>query len=85
MVKLSPRAQAALLRVLQEGEFERVGGTQTRRVDVRLVAASHEELAEAVKRGRFRSDLFYRLNVYPVQIPALRERPEDIPILVAHF
>lgn len=85
VVELSPRAQAALLRVLQEGEFERVGGTETRRVDVRLVAASHEDLSEAVKNGKFRSDLFYRLNVYPVQIPALRERTEDIPVLVAHF
>ncbi|KAI3603363.1 Positive regulator of phenol hydroxylase [Cupriavidus necator H850] len=85
VVELSPRAQAALLRVLQEGEFERVGGTETRKVDVRLVAASHEDLAEAVKSGKFRSDLFYRLSVYPVQIPALRERTDDIPILVAHF
>lgn len=74
-----------LLKVLQEGEFERVGGTETRSVDVRLVAASHEILEQAVKAGRFRADLFYRLNVYPVHIPALRERKDDIPLLVEHF
>ncbi|WP_031319303.1 sigma-54-dependent Fis family transcriptional regulator [Pseudomonas fluorescens] len=85
VAELTPRAQAALLRVLQEGELERVGGTNTIRVDVRLVAASHTDLAEAVKLGRFRADLFYRLNVYPVYIPALRERKEDIPLLVDHF
>ncbi|MFP3553963.1 sigma 54-interacting transcriptional regulator [Paraburkholderia sp. SIMBA_049] len=85
VVELSPRAQAALLRVLQEGELERVGGTETRKVDVRLVAASHEDLARAVEAGKFRADLFYRLNVFPVHIPALRERPEDIPLLIEHF
>jgi transcriptional regulator with PAS, ATPase and Fis domain len=85
VAELTPRAQAALLRVLQEGELERVGGTNTIRVDVRLVAASHTDLAEAVKLGHFRADLFYRLNVYPVHIPALRERKEDIPLLVEHF
>ncbi|MNZ94183.1 Transcriptional regulatory protein ZraR [compost metagenome] len=85
VVELTPRAQAALLRVLQEGELERVGGSEVRKVDVRVVAASHENLAEAVKVGRFRADLFYRLNVYPVHIPALRERKEDIPLLVEHF
>ncbi|MGF6900746.1 sigma 54-interacting transcriptional regulator [Paraburkholderia sp. GAS348] len=85
VVELSPRAQAALLRVLQEGELERVGGTETRKVDVRLVAASHEDLGDAVKAGKFRADLFYRLNVYPVHIPALRDRTEDIPLLLEHF
>jgi len=85
VVELTPRAQAALLRVLQEGELERVGGSETRRVDVRVVAATHANLEEAVKAVRFRADLFYRLNVYPVHIPALRERKEDIPLLVEHF
>jgi DNA-binding NtrC family response regulator/predicted hydrocarbon binding protein len=85
IVELTPRAQAALLRVLQEGELERVGGVETIRVDVRVVAASHENLADAVRDGRFRADLFYRLNIYPVEIPALRQRREDIPLLVEHF
>lgn len=85
VVELSPRAQASLLRVIQEGELERVGGTQTRRIDVRIVAATNEDLKDAVKAGRFRADLYYRLNVYPVQIPPLRERTEDIPLLVQHF
>lgn len=83
--ELSPRAQAALLRVLQEGEFERVGDTQTRKVDVRVIAATNENLDEAVKSGRFRADLFYRLNVFPVEIPPLRERKQDIPLLAEHF
>ena len=77
--------QVLLLRVLQEREFERLGGTHTLQVDVRLVAATNRDLAEDVRAGRFRSDLFYRLNVFPVHVPALRERPEDIPPLVAHF
>ena len=85
IVELTPRAQAALLRVLQEGELERVGGVETIRVDVRVVAASHENLGDAVREGRFRADLFYRLNIYPVEIPALRQRREDIPLLVEHF
>lgn len=85
VVELSPRAQASLLRVLQEGELERVGGTVTKKVDVRLVVATNENLEEAVRKGKFRADLFYRLNVYPVYIPALRERREDIPLLVEHF
>jgi formate hydrogenlyase transcriptional activator len=77
--------QVLLLRVLQEREFERLGGTSTLQVDVRLVAATNRNLPEDVRAGRFRSDLYYRLNVFPVHVPALRERPEDIPPLVAHF
>ncbi|MEY8213859.1 MAG: sigma-54-dependent Fis family transcriptional regulator [Colwellia sp.] len=85
VIELSPRAQASLLRVLQEGELERVGDTRTRQVDVRVVAATNENLEIAVKEGRFRADLFYRLNVYPIHIPPLRERTEDIPLLSEHF
>ncbi|MGB0282736.1 MAG: sigma 54-interacting transcriptional regulator [Neptuniibacter sp.] len=85
VIELSPRAQAALLRVLQEGELERVGDNQTRNIDVRVVAATNESLEEAVKEGRFRADLYYRLNVYPINIPPLRERPEDLPMLIEHF
>lgn len=85
VIELSPRAQAALLRMLQEGEFERVGDYQSRKVDVRIVAASNEDLQQAVKDGRFRADLFYRLNIFPVRIPPLRERREDIPLLITHF
>jgi DNA-binding NtrC family response regulator/predicted hydrocarbon binding protein len=85
VVELTPRAQASLLRVLQEEELERVGDSQTRKVDVRVIAATHEDLAKAVKEGRFRADLYYRLNVYPVFIPSLRERKEDIPLLAEHF
>ena len=83
--ELSPRAQASLLRVLQEGEFERVGDDQTRKVDVRLIAATNQNLEKAVKEGRFRADLFYRLNVFPVEIPPLRDRKQDIPLLAEHF
>ena len=85
VVELSPRAQAALLRVLQEGELERVGGSQVRKVDVRLVAATNERLADAVKAGKFRADLYYRLNTFPVYIPPLRERRDDIPLLIKYF
>lgn len=85
VVELTPRAQATLLRVLQEGELERVGDNRTRKVNVRVIAATNESLEQAVEEGRFRSDLFYRLNVFPVKIPPLRERLEDLPLLVEHF
>jgi formate hydrogenlyase transcriptional activator len=77
--------QAKLLRVLQEGEFERVGGTQTIKVDVRMIAATNRDLAEMARDGKFRPDLFYRLNVFPIPLPPLRDRADDIPLLVHHF
>ena len=77
--------QPKLLRVLQEQEFERLGGNRTQRVDVRVVAATNQDLSKQVADRAFRSDLYYRLNVFPIQIPALRERPEDIPLLVRYF
>jgi two-component system response regulator AtoC len=82
---MSPSLQAKLLRVLQEREFERVGDSHTIKIDVRVVAATHSDLAKMVGEGSFREDLFYRLNVLPVQLPALRERREDIPLLMQHF
>jgi formate hydrogenlyase transcriptional activator len=82
---IPPALQPKLLRVLQEQEFERLGSTHTRQVDVRLVAATNRDLTEMTKQGEFRSDLYYRLNVFPIRIPPLRERREDIPLLVQYF
>lgn len=82
---VSPSMQGKLLRVLQTGAFERVGGTETIKVDVRIVAATNKRLEDLVKGGKFRADLFYRLNVIRIDLPPLRERPEDIPLLATHF
>ncbi len=77
--------QSLLLRALQEHEFERVGGSSTIRADVRIVAATNRDLLQEMRAGRFRSDLYYRLHVFPIRMPALQERREDIPALVGHF
>src|ERR1700741_3551956 len=77
--------QPKLLRVLQDGEFERLGSTRTKKVDIRLVAATNRDLERMIEERQFRSDLYYRLNVFPIRIPPLRERPEDIPLLVRYF
>ncbi len=82
---MPPEAQTRLLRVLQEGEFTTVGGRQTRRMDVRIVAATHQNLRALIAEGRFREDLYYRLNVVPIRLPALRERRDDIPDLARDF
>src|SRR5262249_31843740 len=83
--ELAPELQAKLLRVLQEREFERVGGTRPISLDIRLIAATNKKLTQAVDRGEFRKDLYYRLNVVTLAMPALRDRPEDIPQLAEHF
>ena len=82
---MSPELQVKLLKVLEEGEFEPVGGTRTVKVDVRIIAATHRNLDEEVQNGSFREDLFYRLFVIPIRLPALRHRKADIPLLVSHF
>jgi formate hydrogenlyase transcriptional activator len=83
--ELSNEMQVALLRVLQEGEFERLGSSQTRCVDIRIIAATHRLLEDEMIQQRFRADLYYRLNVFPIHLPPLRERADDIPALVNHF
>jgi formate hydrogenlyase transcriptional activator len=85
IAELSPEIQVSLLRVLQEKEFERVGGNRTIKTDVRVIAATNKNLWREVSEGRFRMDLFYRLNVFPVHVPPLRERVNDIPVLVDYF
>ena len=82
---ISPTTQLLLLRVLQERAFERVGGEETLEADVRLIAATNRDLQEAIRQGSFRNDLYYRLNVIPINLPALRDHPDDIPLLAAHF
>jgi DNA-binding NtrC family response regulator len=82
---MSPGLQVKLLRVLQDRSFERIGGVKSIKVDIRVVAATNQELEALVKQGNFREDLYYRLNVIPIRVPPLRERVSDIPLLVVHF
>jgi two-component system response regulator HydG len=82
---MSPQLQAKLLRVLQDGRFQRVGGTKDTQVDVRILSATHVDISRAIKEGEFREDLFYRLNVMSIVLPALRARRDDIPLLANHF
>ncbi len=82
---MTPATQSKVLRVLQEREFERVGGNELIKVDTRVISATNKNLEEAVKKGEFREDLYYRISVFPIKLPALRERKEDIPLLAAHF
>ena len=83
--EITPSFQAKLLRVLQEGEFERVGGTRTMKVDVRLVCATNRNLEEAVQKGEFRADLYYRISVVPIFLPPLRDREDDLKLLANEF
>src|SRR5438105_13158820 len=82
---MTPLTQTKVLRVLQDQQFERVGGNETSRTDVRLIAATNRDLERLIAAGQFRGDLFYRLNVYTIQLPPLRERLDDLPLLVGHF
>jgi two-component system nitrogen regulation response regulator NtrX len=82
---MSPKTQAKVLRVLQEGEVERLGSARTIKVDVRVIAATNKDLEDEIEKGRFREDLFFRLNVIPIAVPSLRERPEDVPALIRHY
>ncbi|MFT4621548.1 MAG: DNA-binding NtrC family response regulator [Myxococcota bacterium] len=85
ITEMRPAIQVRLLRVLQEGEYERVGGTETLQADVRVIAATNRDIEQEVEAGRFRQDLFYRLNVIRMSVPSLRERPDDVPLLAQHF